>query len=229
MSSLPTTLDEPIRAVDHQLLEVLRSAASGATVTSLAEALNVTATAVRQRIDRMLEAGLIERRKVAAGRGRPTFTYALTVQGHRQAGADYAALAEAMWQEILSLPEGRWRRKLLRRIALRLGREYAAQLPADRPLVERFQELSQLMAQRRIPAGVLEHGSLPVLDVHVCPYPDLASGDQRREMCHLEEEMLSEALGQPVHLSRCRMDGDSCCQFIPTAPTEAVVSVEDED
>jgi predicted ArsR family transcriptional regulator len=42
-------------------------------------------------------------------------------------------------------------------------------------------------------------------------------------MCRLEEQMISEALGQPVHLSSCRLDGDACCQFsavpaeLPTA------------
>ena len=35
----------------------------------------------------------------------------------------------------------------------------------------------------------------------------------QRAMCRLEEQMISEALGQPVHLSSCRLDGDSCCQF----------------
>ena len=36
-----------------------------------------------------------------------------------------------------------------------------------------------------------------------------------RSMCRLEEQMLSEALGQPVELSSCRLDGDACCQFAP--------------
>ena len=44
-------------------------------VGELTELLGVTATAVRQRIERLLEMGLIEREKVVAGRGRPTFRY----------------------------------------------------------------------------------------------------------------------------------------------------------
>ncbi len=220
--TIPANADEPIRVVDHQLLEVLRSRPS-VTVNDLAAALEVTATAVRIRLERMLDAGLIERRKMVSGRGRPTFTYALTVQGHRHAGADYAMLADAMWQEILALPDVRWKRKLLRRVAQRLGRQYAEQLTTtDRSIEGRLQDLSRLLGSKKIPAEVQRSGSLPVLDLHICPYPDLTSPSARREMCHLEEEMLSEALGEQVQLSRCRLDGDSCCQFTPVPRTPAL-------
>ena len=47
-------------------------------------------------------------------------------------------------------------------------------------------------------------------------------------MCRLEEQMISEALGQPVHLSSCRLDGDACCQFSAvTDRTTAAVDLTD--
>ena len=76
-----------------------------AGIGELTEKLGVTATAVRQRIDRLLEQGLIGREKVVEGRGRPTFRYRLTVEGYRRSGADPVALADAMWREILALPD----------------------------------------------------------------------------------------------------------------------------
>jgi predicted ArsR family transcriptional regulator len=200
------------------------------TVATLTESLGVTATAIRQRLDRLVETGMVERRKVAAeGRGRPTFAYALTVQGHRQAGADLSALAEAMWQEIFAMPNGRARRSLLRRIARRLGQQYRLLVASEGPVNEQMETLARVLAARRIPAGVTsDDGVMPILEVHTCPYPELATGSAHREMCHLEERMFSEALGRPVQLSSCRLDGDGCCRFHLAADGVAAIDPETE-
>ena len=57
-------------------------------VGELTDRLGVTATAVRQRIDRLLELELIDREKFVAGRGRPTFRYRLTVVGASSGGGE---------------------------------------------------------------------------------------------------------------------------------------------
>ena len=92
------------------------------------ETLGVTATAVRQRIQRLLDLRLIDREKIVAGRGRPTYRYRLTVLGHRRAGANATELADAMWHEIMQIEDIEVRQKLISAIAHRLGRQYAAQL-----------------------------------------------------------------------------------------------------
>ena len=208
---------EDLRSVDRELLVAMRHG-EALGVGELTETLGVTATAVRQRIDRLLEMGLIEREKVVAGRGRPTFHYRLTVEGHRRAGADPADLADALWRELLAIEDVALRNRILASVASRLGRRYAEQVSStsdrDQDSVEqRMRRLSQVMASRQIPIEVSRSGRLPVLDIDMCPYPSLTEVSDDRAMCRLEEQMLSEALGQQVHLSSCRLDGDSCCQF----------------
>ena len=51
-------IDAPIRPVDQLVLDLLRRQA-GLSVTDLMERLEVTATAIRQRLDRLEESGLI--------------------------------------------------------------------------------------------------------------------------------------------------------------------------
>ncbi len=82
-------------------------------IGELTEKLSVTATAVRQRIERLLEMGLIDREKIVAGRGRPTYRYRLTVVGFRRVGANPADLADAMWREILAIEDEVVRDKVL--------------------------------------------------------------------------------------------------------------------
>jgi predicted ArsR family transcriptional regulator len=215
MSSKPEPDGGPIRSVDRDLLLAMRSGEL-LGIGELIESLNVTATAVRQRIERLLQRGLICREKVVSGRGRPTFRYRITDEGKRVNAADSTDLAEAMWQELLSIEDRDLRQRMLSSVATRLGREYASQMDENASLEDRMRVLSQLLSTRRVSSDVVSAGDLPVLDINACPYPTLVDGSQDHSMCHLEEQVLSEALGKPVHLSQCRLDGDACCQFSPT-------------
>lgn len=219
-----TKPNDDIRSVDRQLLMAMRRGDSFA-IGDLIDVLGVTATAVRQRIERLLETGLIEREKVVAGRGRPTYSYHLTVGGHRAAGANSVELADAMWREIMAIEDAVVREQLLSAIASRLGRQFASELAVDGSevsLAERIEKLSQMMVARHMATEVSHDGNLPVLDIGSCPYPSLTDVSVDRAMCKLEERMISEALGTPVHLSSCRLDGDACCQF--SAATDSSTS-----
>lgn len=213
----------PIRSVDRDLLLAMRGG-DLVGIGELTEALSVTATAVRQRIERLLVRGLIEREKVVAGRGRPTYQYRITDLGQRVNAADPTELAEAMWRELLSIEDPDLRSRLLSSVATRMGREYASQLDEEAPLEEKMRVLSQILSTRRVSSDVISGGGLPVLDISACPYPTLADGGEDHSMCRLEEQLLSEALGKQVQLSQCRLDGDSCCQFSLADTTDSAAN-----
>ncbi|MEM9826328.1 MAG: winged helix-turn-helix transcriptional regulator [Planctomycetota bacterium] len=181
-------------------------------IDELVARMGVTATAVRARIERLLSSGWVERKKMVSGRGRPTFQYLLTEAGRRAVGAAAADMAEALWQEIMALGDESLRRRIVSGVARRLANQLAEELDDSQPVDQKIQQLSDVMARRDMVVQA-ETGDLPVLDICVCPYPSLADVDSERSMCRLEEQMISEAIGQPVHLSSCRLDGDHCCQF----------------
>lgn len=218
--STSTIASEDLRLVDRQLLMAMRTG-DEMGIGELTETLGVTATAVRQRIERLLEMGLIEREKMVAGRGRPTYRYRLTVIGYRCVGANPIDIADAMWREILAIEDEELRERILSSVADRLGRQFAAEVGAeqdDDSFEMRIQKLSQMMSARHMATEVSHSGRLPVLDMGACPYPSLTDTSEDRAMCRLEERMISEALGQPVQLSSCRLDGDDCCQFSVANP-----------
>ncbi len=230
--------DSP-RSTDTQLLRCLRGGRS-LGIGELTETLGVTATAIRQRLQRLLAAGLIERRKVIVGRGRPAFEYQLTEQGQRSLGGNAAPLAEALWREILALADAGPRQQILTGVAKRLGRRYAASIAAgaetsELSLSERMQRLGELLAAQQIHAqcGAVEKscaaettaaGELPLLDICDCPYPQLRDATPDRTLCQLEAEIFSEALGMPVELADCVLDGNASCQFVPATPAEAATA-----
>lgn len=203
-----------VRPIDQAVLELLRRS-QGLTVQELIDRLHVTATAVRQRLDRLVQVEFIERRKVVAGRGRPQFRYYLTQLGMRYASASYANLALALWQEVMDMPNQALRQRILRKVGRRMGSELRTNLPEDATLSERMNAVADMLTSHRVPAGVDQAGPLPVLQVHACPYPELSRSDGQRALCELEQEMLSEAVGQALHLDSCRLDGHTMCQYRP--------------
>jgi predicted ArsR family transcriptional regulator len=199
-------------STDADLLELLRS--KGALdVTEMARAVEVTATAIRQRLGRLLAQGLIARQAIRAGRGRPRHRYQLTQKGMRLTGSNFTDLALALWREVRSIPDVEVRRGLLRRVVAGLAAAYGPQIEGRTP-EERMRSLTELLSQRRVsftvdsPAG---GDDLPMLTAHACPYPELA--EQDRGICILEKMLFSELVGQNLDLSQCRLDGGSCCQF----------------
>jgi DeoR family transcriptional regulator, suf operon transcriptional repressor len=197
---------------DIAILDLLRKQ-ERMTVTELAEALGVTATAVRQRLTRLMGQEFIHRRACREGRGRPSHHYSLTTKGRRKTGANFADLALALWQEIRAIDDLDVRRGLLQRISRRMAALYGGRMTGQ-TLAERMREFAGLMSERQIPFEVEQDEqdeALPVLHALACPYPELAEMD--RSVCSMERMFLSEVLGEEVRLDRCRLDGDTCCTF----------------
>ena len=72
---------------DADLLDLIRIAGP-LSVTELADAMEVTATAVRQRLTRLMGQSMIQREAIRAGRGRPKHRYSLTDKGLRANGLE---------------------------------------------------------------------------------------------------------------------------------------------
>jgi len=202
---------------DHEVVNLLRRQPT-MTVEELGRALGVTGTAVRQRLTRLMACGYVERRALRQGRGRPTHYYSLSPKGCRASGANFADLAAALWLELRAIADPQVRRGLIERVAHRLADHYRMSVQGE-SVEKRMEQVAALMQERQVPFSVQREGTMPVLLALACPYPELAERD--RGVCAMERQLMSDMLGQPMRLTRCRLDGDSCCSF------EGVVSSEE--
>jgi predicted ArsR family transcriptional regulator len=197
---------------DNALLDVMRRRGA-VTIADLVGEMGVTATAVRQRLARLIEGGLIQRQTERQARGRPNHRYSLTEKGEEHSGTNFTDLAMVLWEEVKSVEDAAVRRGLLKRIADRFVTRYRGHVEGE-SLLERMSSLARLMGDRDVPFDVVTSGELPVLSALACPYPELAKQD--RSVCTMEKLMLSEVLGANVRLSECRLDGASCCTTTPS-------------
>lgn len=208
---------EPARSSssDAALVEFLR-VEGGAGVGDLATALGVTATAVRQRLDRLMKAGLVERSGGVKplGRGRPAHRYDLTAKGRQSGGDNFRDLALVLWREIRGVSDVSVRRGLVNRIGAALANECRDQVAGSSP-TERLHSLATILGDRDIHCTV-EEGTAPALINYSCPYPELA--EQDRGICAAERHMLADLVNADVRLTDCRLDGGSCCRFQISGP-----------
>jgi DeoR family suf operon transcriptional repressor len=204
---------------DGQLLELIRRSGP-LSVAEMAQATEVTATAVRQRLTRLMAQGFVERQAEKAGRGRPAHRYSLTEKARRKAGSNYVDLALVLWKEIRAISNPEVRRGLLERLATTMAVAYRPQVEGT-TTVERMNSVKELFAERNVGFSVDGTAELPVLTAIDCPYPELVAED--RGICALEKMLFSQILDQNVRLSQCRLDGGgNCCQFEVNQPTELI-------
>lgn len=202
---------------DVAILDLLRKR-DAMSVAELSIVLEVTATAVRQRLTRLMDQGFIERTSERAARGRPSHSYRLTAAGRRKTGSNFADLAIALWEEVRAIKDAEVRRGLLTRLSKRLATEYSPQIQGE-TTADRMRSVAKLFREREIPFEVTQvDGELPVLRALACPYPGLA--EQDKSICAMERIMFSDLLGENVHLEDCRLDGATCCTFQPSRELE---------
>ena len=197
---------------DSDLINLLR-AAGPMGVSEMADATKVTATAVRQRLTRLLAQGVIEREAISTGRGRPTHQYWVTDKGLQRTGLDFTDLALALWQEVHAIEAPQQRQRIIRRVVNKLAGKYAEEIQGETP-TERMRSLGRLLTRWRFPASVRESSTGPVLVVRSCPYFSLAQKDPT--LCELERALFSELTDHNIELVECRVTGGGSCRFHAT-------------
>jgi predicted ArsR family transcriptional regulator len=216
-----------LAASDRELLTLLRDNGS-MPVRAICVQLGVTATAIKQRLDRSLAAGLVSREPEGSGRGRPRFVYGLTSAGSRALGDNQGHLAGILWRHLLELDDDALKRRLMSAIANELATQSGVasllaspdavrgQAESSDALRHRLEVLASALRASNMPVSVeaAPESGLPVLRFSACPYPDLSA--MGHDICGMEAEMLSRLSGVPMRLAECRCHApDGKCTYVP--------------
>lgn len=201
---------------DREFLDQLHRLGTG-TVHEICAEIGVTATAIRQRLNRLQSLDLVAREMVRMGRGRPHYVYRVTETGLRLLGENYSDLAMILWRSMMGIEEPGLRREVVSRVRQALVERYGKVVQAE-SLRDRVRQLQGTLVERGFDVEVDQTGGLPILRENNCPYQELASSDS--SICELEQEVFAEVLGTNVELTECRLDGHHCCEF-RAGPTNA--------
>ena len=197
---------------DRECMDWLRRHENG-SIRDLCKCFSVTTTAIRQRLARLMDQGLITRTAVPPeGRGRPHHVYQITEKGLKDLGDNYGDLARILWNEVKKIDNDTARQQVIAGIRSAMVTHYSAQV-GNGSVTEKFTRLAQSMIDGGYDVELDERNGLPILRENNCPYPDLACCDP--EICNLEQDVFSEVLGTPLELTTCWRDGETCCEFEP--------------
>jgi predicted ArsR family transcriptional regulator len=203
------TMSHQLSQNDHTMIGLLRKSPL-VTVCELTETMGVTATAVRQRLNRLMTLELVERTHSVEGRGRPSHQYRLSDKGRRTGANNLGDLAVVLWEEVQKIADSETRHRVISGAVERLAEKYKSETSGE-TTEDRMRSIVGLFAKQKIPVSYETSNGLPVIKVDGCPYPTLAQDN--REICDMEKELLSRLIGQPVDRCQCRQDGDSCCTY----------------
>lgn len=183
------------------------------TIAELTRTMGVTRTAVTEQLNELAAAGFVERHsEKLAGRGRPRHLYrttdaalALLFPGNQQ------LLVPAVCQAIVDLGGEPMLKKILKRVSRTMAEHYNRQLTAKKP-PERLRQLANVLVHEGKLVDTLGNGDgRVVLRKRSCPFISMV--DPRRNVCLIDQEMLSVVVGQPIRRIECRHDGAACCSF----------------
>src|SRR5205823_504602 len=168
--------------------------------------------AVREQVAQLLAEDVIIARRVAGAVGRPFYAYSLGPKGQEFFPKDYGELARMLLEDILATSGADALAGTLDRIGTRLAGQYAGHLRGQ-ALEEKLRGLADLLVQKGVGAEVRPEiaGEGFILHAATCPY--YAVVQNHRELCGMEEQMLSRLLGAEVTLGDCVLDGHTGCAF----------------
>jgi predicted ArsR family transcriptional regulator len=195
---------------DRRFLEHLHRLGPS-SVQDICQELDITATAVRQRLVRLQNLDLVSREVVHAKRGRPHHKYYVTHAGRRNLGDNYESLAPALWASIMSIEESDVRQRVIGRIRMAMVSRYGRHVDESSPLTDRLEQLRSALESEGYQVECDHTKTLPILRETNCPYLDLAQTNP--EICKLECDVFAEVLDAEVHQTTHCLDGHYCCEF----------------
>ena len=117
----------------------------------------------------------------------------------------------ALWQAIFEVGGEELIRKVVRRLSRAMADYYNSQITAKKPR-DRLRQLLTLFAAEGELADLVEEGKGRwTLHRLSCPFCGMA--DQRRNVCRVDQDMISAVVGRPVRRTACRDAGSPCCTF----------------
>ncbi|MEM9412997.1 MAG: hypothetical protein AAGA30_17945, partial [Planctomycetota bacterium] len=123
------------------------------TISEMESFLRVSATAVRQRLSRLMATGMVDRVTEGEGRGRPLHRYRVTEEGRKSLGNNLSDFAEALWQEIQAIPDESTRSQIIRGVVQRMIRTLSQQIEG-KTAEQRIESIVTVFRDREIPIAV---------------------------------------------------------------------------
>ena len=208
----------------HAILTMLLHRRSGCTADELAEALNITRSAVHQHLQRLVAQELVRVAEAQKTGGRPVSVYAITNAGAERFPRQYSWFSDLLLQALEKELGEAGVKRYLDRLSADVAAQHAdrfAKLDAN----ERIAALVDLLDKLGYDAGTRSEGGKTKnrhdveIVAHNCVYHDLARAHP--QVCAFDLGLMRRLLGREVEHRECMVRGGQACVFAPGAKRKA--------
>ncbi|OHO68444.1 transcriptional regulator [Corynebacterium sp. HMSC036D03] len=182
------------------------------TASYLGERLGLSAAGIRRHLDILVEEELtevVQRKSLAAGRGRPAKHFRLTDRGRAQFGHAYDALASDALNALRAAGGAEAVRSFAKARFEKLLEDVHPLIGEDESVEEVAQKLAAVLDEHGYAATVNSAGFGVQICQHHCPVAHVAA--EHPELCEAEQEVFSALLGKHVQPLASIADGHGIC------------------
>jgi predicted ArsR family transcriptional regulator len=192
-----------------QIITLLRR--SSRTVDELAQALELTHTAVRAHLAALARDGLVKQRSERRGSGKPSSVYDLTPAAEYLFPKSYGLYLDQLLDVLSERTPADEVETLLREVGRRIATQWTIP-PGD--LRVRLDEAAEVLNEL---GGLMEReseGETMCIRGYRCPFAAVVQ--EHPEVCDLAETLVTELVGVPMQ-EKCGRTGPEPCRFVVLA------------
>lgn len=189
-----------------QIVTLLRR--SSRTVDELAQALNLTHTAVRAHLASLERDGLVKQSSERRGSGKPSSVYDLTEASEYLFPKSYGLYLDQLLDILGERKPADEVGTLLREVGLRIAAQWTIP-PGDLPI--RLDGAAQVLNEL---GGLMEReteGETLCIRGYRCPFAAVVQ--EHPEVCDLAETLVTQLVGVPIQ-EQCGRTGPEPCRFV---------------
>ncbi len=200
-----------------RLLRHLLRNKAGASIDELAQAIEVTRTAVRQHLAALAREGLVAPGQERATGGRPQRLYVLTEAGREAFPRHYSWFAQLLIEAMAAEHGAAGLRARLGRIASAVVAQLRSRAPEKEGRRQKVGKVSVLMDELGYDARTgKDLAGAPTIEADNCVFHELAM--KNPAVCQFDLSLLSGLTGSKVELHECMARGGHVCRFRFTPP-----------
>ncbi|MGZ8200814.1 MAG: helix-turn-helix transcriptional regulator [Methylosarcina sp.] len=201
-----------ISSRQHQILELLLKNRNGLSIDGIANALNISRTAVQQHFFAIENEGYITKDAQNKTAGRPANLYVITDKGVNYFPKQYAWLSEMVLDDLHQEISSEQFKSYMRRLGANLAEKLRGGF-SGKNLIERMDKLAGIMEELGYQVkttGPDENNSLHI-QAHNCVFHNLAQ--KHEEICEFDLALMSTLMDRKVEHLTCMAKGDCVCRF----------------
>ena len=203
-------MNENRRGTRWEILQLLKHH-PGLTVEEMAEAIRITAAAVRKHLVSLEAAELVDSDLERRAMGRPVRKYHLTESAGELFPKTYLQLALSLLDYLRRTSGPEAVEEFFRSRNTRISRDLMPRMD-DKPIRERVCELARIMDEQGAMSEIRMQGGDVVLDKYNCTLGQVVRAFP--EACDYELKLYEDLLGVPIRRVRHMGSGDECCSYV---------------